>query len=173
VDKYDPYDPEEDGEYPENPRESMSFRNYLLSMVPPEFIRLVELPTRIEISSIDELECMTDEEIQVMDENNRRAEGPRAQIDWEIWYSRAGFDEWERAVFRYKLASTSRDRALSEQPDEQSRRALQAAWRKFDRTGLDRLRAAISKTTAPVEILPSCAGCWSRAECPGTDGFQH
>jgi hypothetical protein len=35
---------------------------------------------------------------------------------------------------------TSRDQVMAEQLDEESRRALQAAWRNLHRSGLDRLR---------------------------------
>jgi hypothetical protein len=45
-------------------------------------------------------------------------------------------------VFEYRANGVSRDRAISQQLDEQSRKALQAAWRKFDRTGMSRLRDA-------------------------------
>jgi hypothetical protein len=36
----------------------------------------------------------------------------------------------------------SRERALAMQADEESRKALQAAWRRFDRNGMERLREA-------------------------------
>lgn len=68
------------------------------------------------------------------------------KTDWEKWAVQAGFDEWDRSVLKYRFERVSRDRALAEQPDEQSRKALQAAWRKFDRNGVERLRAAIKKT---------------------------
>lgn len=70
---------------------------------------------------------------------------PRYWPDWEKWADAAGFDQWDRQVLNCKLRRISREQAMAEQPDEQSRKAVQAAWRKFDRTGLDRLRAVIKK----------------------------
>jgi hypothetical protein len=70
---------------------------------------------------------------------------PSWDYKWDKWADLAGFDEWDRAVLSYKVSSVSRDCALAEQPDDPSRRALQAAWRKFGRTGLARLRAGIKK----------------------------
>lgn len=72
---------------------------------------------------------------------------PIWEYKWDKWAELAGFDEWDRAVLNYKVSAVSRDRALAEQPDEQSRKALQAAWRKFDRTGLERLRRRIKKVS--------------------------
>jgi hypothetical protein len=40
------------------------------------------------------------------------------------------------------MSGVSRDEALATQPDEPSRKALQAAWKKLARTGLQRLRHA-------------------------------
>jgi hypothetical protein len=74
---------------------------------------------------------------------------PTWAYKWEKWAELADFDEWDRAVLNYKISSISRDRALAEQADERSRKALQAAWRKFDRTGLARLRMGIRKITSP------------------------
>lgn len=66
---------------------------------------------------------------------------PAVAVDLREWGRLAGLSDLECAVFEYRASGVSRDRALSEQPDEQSRKALQAAWRKFDRTGMSRLRA--------------------------------
>jgi hypothetical protein len=70
---------------------------------------------------------------------------PRYWPDWEKWAEAAGFDQWDRLVLDYKRRKISRDQAMAEQPDEASRKAVQAAWRKFDRTGMERLRAVIKK----------------------------
>jgi hypothetical protein len=43
------------------------------------------------------------------------------------------------------VAGTAREYALAAQPDEESRKALQAAWKRFDRNGMERLRAAAAK----------------------------
>jgi hypothetical protein len=65
--------------------------------------------------------------------------------DWTEWAERAGLDEWEQTVIRYRRAGVSRERAIADQVDERSKKALQAAWRKFDRTGMKRLREVVKK----------------------------
>jgi hypothetical protein len=67
-------------------------------------------------------------------------------LDWDHWTAVAGFNPWERLVFDCKLNEVSRDQALSRQLNETDRKALQAAWRRFDRTGMSRLRAAAEKS---------------------------
>ena len=42
----------------------------------------------------------------------------------------------------YRLIGVGRDRAMAMETDEESRRALQAAWKRFDRNGMERLREA-------------------------------
>jgi hypothetical protein len=74
--------------------------------------------------------------------------GPR--LDWDRWAADAGFDQWDCEVLRCRLCRISRDQALSEQPDETSRKALQAAWRKFDRTGFARLRETAKQIGAKM-----------------------
>lgn len=69
-------------------------------------------------------------------------EGPQRLPDWKEWADAAGLSEWERKVVFYKMSGIGREQALREQPDEEARRALQAAWKKFERTALERLRAA-------------------------------
>jgi hypothetical protein len=51
-------------------------------------------------------------------------------------------DEWEVRVLGYRLTGMSRERTLALQPDEESRKALQAAWRRFERNGMERSREA-------------------------------
>jgi hypothetical protein len=67
------------------------------------------------------------------------------RINWTQLTDLAGFSEWDRKVLLYRLNETSRDCALVEQTDEKSRRALQAAWRKFDRNGVKRLQKTLEK----------------------------
>lgn len=69
-------------------------------------------------------------------------EGPERLPDCKQWAEAAGLSEWEKRVVFYKMSGIGRKQALREQPDEESRRALQAAWKKFERTALERLRAA-------------------------------
>jgi uncharacterized protein YprB with RNaseH-like and TPR domain len=66
-------------------------------------------------------------------------------LDWDHWTVAAGFNRWERLVLDCKLNEVSRDLALSRQLNGTDRKALQAAWRRFDRTGMNRLRAAAEK----------------------------
>lgn len=65
--------------------------------------------------------------------------------DWSAWSEAAGFDEWERQVLEYRLDGVSRDRAMQRQEDEERRKCLQAAWRRFDRNGMQRLQLAAKK----------------------------
>jgi len=45
-------------------------------------------------------------------------------------------------VLGYRLTGISRERTLALQTDEESRKALRAAWRRFERNGMERLREA-------------------------------
>jgi len=65
---------------------------------------------------------------------------PSVRPDWNKWAAAAGFDEWEMKVLRCRLAGVSREGAMGLMPDEESRKALQAAWKRFDRNGMDWLR---------------------------------
>lgn len=67
---------------------------------------------------------------------------PSVRPDWNKWAAAAGLDEWEMKVLRCRLAGMSRDQAMGLLPDEESRKALQAAWKRFDRNGMDWLREA-------------------------------
>ena len=67
---------------------------------------------------------------------------PSVRPDWNKWASAAGLDELEIKVLRCRLAGVSRERAMAMQQDEESRKALQAAWKRFDRDGMERLREA-------------------------------
>ncbi len=144
----------------------------LLSRVPKEFKRTIEPSPEIKdaVDRLDRLNATDDVEnerieadLALLDraadeliglgiihehqrENYHILAQPRTEIDLQGWAAApAGFDEWDCAVLKYKLTSKSRDRAMSEQPDEQSRKALQAAWRRFDRNGVLRLREAINQ----------------------------
>lgn len=70
---------------------------------------------------------------------------PAIEIDLGKWAEQAGFDQWEMRVLHYQLDGVSRDEALAEQPDETARKALQAAWKRYDRTGKQRLREFAKK----------------------------
>lgn len=70
---------------------------------------------------------------------------PERLPDWPAWSRAAGLSEWEKKVVEYKMSGISRNQALAAQPDEPSRKALQAAWKKLARTGLQRLRHAAAQ----------------------------
>ena len=70
---------------------------------------------------------------------------PERLPDWPAWARAAGLSDWEKKVVEYKMSGISRDEALAAQPDEPSRKALQAAWKKLARTGLQRLRQAVPR----------------------------
>ncbi|HEY2364558.1 MAG TPA: hypothetical protein VGK36_25810 [Candidatus Angelobacter sp.] len=67
---------------------------------------------------------------------------PSVRPDWNKWAAAAGLDEWEMKVLRCRLAGVSREQAMGLLPDEESRRAMQAAWKRFDRNGMEWLREA-------------------------------
>jgi hypothetical protein len=104
----------------------------LLSQIPQSAKQLVEPPDEYK-AAVEQFNNSTTE--------YHTEERAAVAVDLREWGRLAGLSEWECTVFGYRASGVSRDRALSEQPDEQSRKALQAAWRKFDRTGMSRLRA--------------------------------
>lgn len=122
---YDPVDDEEaDGR--------LSLRDFI-----SKGLAELEAPPPTLVQAAEEINCNTDEfHIHL---------NPVWRPNWQDWAERAGFDEWDCAVLEYRFAGVSRDRALSQQPEESSRKALQAAWRKFDRNGVERLREVIKK----------------------------
>jgi hypothetical protein len=123
------YDEDENG----NP---VSLRGRLLAKVPDNLKRLVE-PSAEYRRAVEEFNAATDEYHLHVE--------PSVHVDLEKWAELAGFDEWEMRVLRYRLDEVSRDEALAEQSDEVSRKALQAAWRRYDRTGKQRLREVAEK----------------------------
>jgi len=72
-------------------------------------------------------------------------DGPIIKRDFSGIAKQAGLDSWESKVLEYRGEGVSRDWALSEQPNEASRKALQAAWRRFDRGGLKKLQEFVKK----------------------------
>lgn len=83
-------------------------------------------------------------------------ETPEELPDWQAWAEDAGLSEWEKKAAEYKVSGVGWMEAMAAQPDEESRRALQAAWRKLERTGEGRLRDAATPT----------AEAWRRGEKP-------
>jgi hypothetical protein len=120
-----------------NPRnEYHNYRDFIVSAIPSE-LAIVQQPS-------NEFKALVDEINNNTEEFHLHAR-PLIKPNWEKWAQAADFSEWESRVLDYKLESTSRERALKEQPDEISRKALQAAWKRFDRSGMDRLRAVAKK----------------------------
>jgi hypothetical protein len=120
-----------------DPRDEFSsYRNFLLSYVPKELIK-ISRPSRSLKALMDKINSSTDA--------FHLHPQPSIEPRWEDWAKLAGFDVCDRLVLKYRLEATSRDRAIAEQPDQNSKKALQAAWRKFDRTGIQRLKRALEK----------------------------
>lgn len=74
------------------------------------------------------------------------------KFDWPRLAREVGLDPLEERVLLYRKQGISRESALYEQPDEQSRKSLQAAWKRFDRTGMKRIQEFIKKN------LVNCPG---------------
>ena len=71
---------------------------------------------------------------------------PEEIPDWQAWAEDAGLSEWEKKAAEYKVSGVGWTEAMAAQPDEESRRALQAAWRKLERSGEKRLRGTTPTT---------------------------
>jgi len=114
-----------DQDYGDERADYGSYRGFLAAKVPSDFKNLVSLSEESE---------------------------PVAKLNWQQWAEAAGLDQWERRVLQCKLTGVSREQALKAQPDEGSRKAIQAAWKRFDRNGMERLLAAAKKSS--VENVP-------------------
>lgn len=129
------HDYAEDDE-PEWVHEFDSAWEYLLSKLPDDL--------KIEHQPDPEMKAAYDELNATTDELHFHLPCPFTP-NWKAWAKRAGFDEWEQLVLECRISRRSREKALTEQPDETSRKALQAAWKRFDRTGMERLKAVLKK----------------------------
>ena len=76
--------------------------------------------------------------------------GTYYEHNWGRWAREAGLDSVQLKVIEYRRREVSREAALSEQPDEVSRKALQAAWKRFDRTGKEKLKEFVEKCNPSV-----------------------
>jgi hypothetical protein len=123
------YDEDEDG----NP---ISLRGRLLAKVPESLITWIE-PSAEHKEAVEAFNASTNEW-------HLHAKST-VHVDLEKWAELAGFDRWEMQVLRYRLGEVSRDEALAEQSNDVSRKAIQAAWRRYDRTGKQRLREVAEK----------------------------
>ncbi|HEY4677214.1 MAG TPA: hypothetical protein VIJ01_08640, partial [Candidatus Angelobacter sp.] len=120
----DPGDPIEEHE---------SYREWLASGMPQE-LAIVTPPSEEWKTTVREM----NDSFEGLDLEAR----PSIRPDWNKWAAAAGLDEWEKKVLRCRLAGISREQAMGLLPDEESRKALQAAWKRFDRNGMDWLREA-------------------------------
>ena len=120
-----------------------NYRDFLVAKIPGE-LRAVEPPDKELREVIEQINASTaDIHIHLR---------PFIKARWAEWSEAAGLDEWEQQVLEYKLNGLSREHGLGAQPDEGSRKALQAAWRRFDRNGAKRLLEAAKKIS--VENVP-------------------
>jgi len=116
----------------ELPGRQKSYRGRLMAGVPDE-LTVVEQPS-------DEYRAALDQVNENNDEVHFHAK-PQVKPDWSSWAEAAGLDPWEKRVLEYRLSGAGRRVAVASQPDEESRKALEAAWKRFERTGMERLRA--------------------------------
>jgi hypothetical protein len=116
-----------------------SYRGRLMAGVPGE-LRVVEPPSEEYRAVLHQINESTDE-VHFHPQ-------PQVKPDWGSWAEAAGLDQWEKRVLEYRLSGAGREIALARQPDEESRKALQAAWKRFERTGMERLRATAKKKLA-------------------------
>ena len=129
----------QDVDYDDPRADYPTFRSFLVSKV-PGYLKKTSNPDEEYKVLIDRINARTEEHYIHLK--------PLMRPNWEKWAEEAGFDQWDRKVLQYKSEGTSRDRALAQQPDETARKALQAAWRKFDRTGVQRLQKALKNKSS-------------------------
>src|SRR5438270_1168158 len=110
-----------------------SYREWLASGMPRELV-IVTPPSEEWKATVREM----NDSVEGLDLEAR----PTGRPDGNKWAAAAGLDEWEKRALGYRLTGMSRERSLAMQTDEESRKALQAAWKRFDRNGMERLRAA-------------------------------
>lgn len=113
--------------------EHESYREWMASSMPRE-LAIVTPPTEEWKATVREM----NHSFEGLDLEAR----PSIRPDWNKWAQSAGLDEWETKVLRCRLTGISRERALAMLTDDESQKALQAAWKRFDRNGMERLRGA-------------------------------
>lgn len=113
--------------------EHESYREWLASGMPVE-LAIVTPPSEGWKATVREM----NDSFEGLDLEAR----PSVRPDWNKWAAAAGLDEWEIKVLGCRLTGVGRERAMSTHMDEESRKALQAAWKRFDRNGMERLRKA-------------------------------
>lgn len=65
--------------------------------------------------------------------------------DWQKLGKKAGLNFWEIKVLEYRSEGTGRDRAMELQPDARSRLAIQAAWKRMERTGWSKVKQLLEQ----------------------------
>jgi hypothetical protein len=96
--------------------------------------------------------------------------GSVASPKFSAWAQAAGLSESERKALYFIAAGVSRDEALSKQPDEIARKALQAGYRRLRRRGFGNLKAAIPPRTRGQEGRTSNARALNwYSQKPGSD----
>ena len=68
--------------------------------------------------------------------------------DFEVIAREAGFDEAELRVLTAKITGVGRDQAMTECPSDTMRLAVQAAWRRWDRSVVPRLARFVKKVVS-------------------------
>lgn len=127
-----------DAEHEQDPK---SYRDLLLENLSGDLKRIVEAPEELKAAVEGINQQLVDNHIHVI---------PWTAVDWNALADRAGFDHFEKEVLHCRLNGVSRDQAMERQPDDTCRKAIQAAWRKFGRTGQSRLRSAAKIASSDV-----------------------
>ena len=71
--------------------------------------------------------------------------GPVTKVNWRPLATKAGLDRGEYYVLLCKVREISRERAVAKWKTARKRKWVEAAWRRFNRTGLEHLRAAMRR----------------------------
>jgi hypothetical protein len=81
-----------------------------------------------------------------------KPKGAAWRRDWKKLGEKVGLDPWEIRVLEFRSRGIGRDSAMGLQPDEVSRKAIQAAWKRVDRSRMDKLRDYLKKNS--LEDVP-------------------
>lgn len=110
-------------------------------------------------------DCWTEQKLYAKDRDESFSVHKR---DWKRLGEKAGVDEWQIKVLEYRSEGISRDVAMELQPDEASRKAIQAAWKRFHRTGLRKVRDSFDKIPPwdVPEELPRDTRRMEATDCP-------
>jgi hypothetical protein len=107
----------------------------------PEEFKTVRQPSSSWKSEIDECNALSGPDASYFHV------GSFASPNFGAWAQKAGLSEPEQKALNFIAAGVSRDEALRRQPDEATRKALQAGYRQLRRRGFGRLAAVIPPRT--------------------------